>query len=238
MLNEIYSPYKAAHHLDRIVALRKGELVYPTQVQVDLTNQCNHHCVYCFSRFTINNGFGALHISRPVIFALLDDAVRLGIKSFHYTGGGEPFMHEDIYEILERTIANDLEFGMVTNGSLIDFKKSNLLKKMSWIRISLDATNSSMYHKLRGVDEFDKVVKVVKEFSLMFPDTILGLSFVINPLNYFQIVEFAEFGKDLGVDNVRFSIAWFPQGQQKYASIISVVNKLLDMAKEIQTKDY
>jgi len=238
MPNDVYSPYKAAYHIERILALRNNELIYPTQIQVDLTNQCNHHCVYCFSKFTINNGFGSLSIDTKDILKLLDDAVELGIKSFHFTGGGEPFMRSNIYEILKRTVDNNLEYGMVTNASLIDFNKSDLLKKMSWIRISLDASNPSMYRRLRGVNEFDKVIQTVKDFYIICPDTELGLSFVINPINYSQIVKFAELGLDLGVNNIRYSIAWFPQGQRKYVYIMNNINKLLNKAKKLENKDY
>lgn len=231
---DVYSSFKAAYHLDRIKALRKNEIIYPTQIQIDLTNECNHKCAYCFSKFTIGNTIDS--INKKIVFKLLDDAKKLDIRSFHFTGGGEPFKHPNIYEILEKTISNDLEFGIVTNGTLIDFEKMEILKKMSWIRISVDASDKETYFKLRGIDEFDKIIQIIHIFSLQCPDTVLGLSFVINLLNYTQIVKFTELAKDLKVDNVRFSIAWFPQCQNTYA--MNEINGLIEQAKTLQTKDF
>jgi len=233
---EVYSPFKAAHHLDKIVALRNGELVYPTQIQIDLTNRCNHICSYCFSKFTINNGCGVAEIEKDVVLKLLDDAMRLDIKSFHYTGGGEPFLYKDIYEVLEKTICNGLEYGMVTNGTLIDFQHTDTLKEMSWIRISIDASDADMYKKLRGVDEFNKLIGIVKEFKSKCRNTVLGLSFVINPDNYVQIAKFAKLAKSLGVDNVRYSIAWFPNCESRY--ITNSIAILMDDAMKFQSKNF
>lgn len=234
MIDGVYSPYKASYHLKRILKLRKRKLIYPTQIQVDLTNQCNHKCAYCFSKFTIGNT--ADTIDKEIIFKLLNDIKKLDICAVHYTGGGEPFIHRNIYEILEKTVENNLEFGMVTNGTLINFERIDLLKKMFWIRISIDASDSEMYCKLRGVDEFNKVIQVINILSLQCPDTVLGLSFVINLLNYSQIVKFTELAKELKVDNVRFSIAWFPQCKDTYP--IEEIDKLINKAKELQTKDF
>jgi MoaA/NifB/PqqE/SkfB family radical SAM enzyme len=237
MLNGVYSPFKAAHHIKMIMALRNKEMTYPTQIQIDLTNKCNHRCKYCFSKYTIGRVFDNVCVDKTTLFKLLDDAVKLGIKAFHYTGGGEPFLHSDIYEILEKTIANKLEYGMVTNGSLIDFKKSKVLKNMSWIRISLDAADAEMYSKLRGVYEFNKIIRVIEQFITQCPDTVLGVSFVINPINYSQIVDFAAMAKKLGVDNVRYSIAWTPKGWDNLDELAEVYD-LLTEAKSYQSSTF
>lgn len=231
----VYSPYKAAYHFDRISALRKRELVYPTQIQIDLTNRCNHKCIYCFSKFTLGHNTENDFVDTSVVFNLLDDAKKLGVKCFHYTGGGEPFLHRDIYAVLEKTIANGLEYGMVTNGTLIDFDRVDLLEKMSWIRISIDASDSIMYYRLRKVDEFDKTIKIAKNFVEKCPDTVVGLSFVINPMNYSQIIDFAKMAKDMSVDNVRYSIAWFPNWQDVYGFDI---RGLMEETEELQDKNF
>jgi MoaA/NifB/PqqE/SkfB family radical SAM enzyme len=108
---------------------------------------------------------------------------------------------------------------------------------MSWIRISLDASDKDMYCKLRGIDEFDKVIQIVKDFSSKCPKTVLGLSFVINTVNYTQIVEFVKLGKELGADNVRFSIAWSSKGWSDPDKLYEI-SKLIEEAKLLQTEDF
>lgn len=239
MSNE-YSAFKAARHFGRIEDLRKGILIYPTQIQIDLTNLCNHDCIYCFSKFTINKDSNTYFIDDKTVYKLLDDAVKLDIKSFHFTGGGEPFLHKSIYPILERTVRNNLEYGMVTNGTMIDFDKVELLKKMSWVRISIDASDSIMYYKLRAIDEFDKVISTVRKFRNQCQKTILGISFVVNPMNYGQILDFTRLGKDLGVHNIRFSIAWFPKKHPRFKTGYDMkkIKELIAKAEKLQTKDF
>ena len=196
--------------------------------------------MYCFSNFTIGKDGGDI-IDKEVMFRLLDESLNLGINSFHFTGGGEPFCHPDIYDILGKVVANNFEFGMVTNGSLMaPFDRYNLdiFNRMSWIRISVDASDADMYYKLRKVNGFKNLIKSIDFFSHYCPDTILGLSFVINPTNYRQIVDFAKLGKKLGVDNVRFSIAWMPRNGSKYEFIMYRINRYLSEAKELETPNY
>lgn len=233
-MNE-YSPYKAAHHLDRIWALRNKEIIYPTQIQVDLINLCNHKCPYCFTNYSVSNK--NQKIDETIMFGLLNDAVKLDIRSFHYTGGGEPFLHPKIYNILSKTIENGLEYGMVTNGTLIDFTHLDLLHKMSWIRFSMDASDADMYKKQRGVDEFSKAIDNIKAFVYFCTETVVGMSFVVNPLNYKQIVSFAELAKSLSIQNVRYSIAWSPNWKDE-AFDFPEINRLLSEAKKLETDTF
>ena len=73
----------------------------------------------------------------------LDDAVRLGVREYYFTGG-EPFLNPDMEAILEAT----LEVGpatVLTNGLLLDPARCARLKKLEQasdysldLRVSLD----------------------------------------------------------------------------------------------------
>jgi len=42
-----FSEFKAIHYIDRLQAICRGELPPPVTVEVDLTNACNHRCIWC-----------------------------------------------------------------------------------------------------------------------------------------------------------------------------------------------
>ena len=44
VVNSAYSDLKAAWHLDKIEAMRKGHQVVPAQVQLILSDLCNQDC--------------------------------------------------------------------------------------------------------------------------------------------------------------------------------------------------
>ena len=98
----IYSPFKVVHNMDRIEDLKNGINIMPTQVQIDLTNSCNHRCAYCFYRCARNEYLNALfndqdRIPYEIMVSLIDELRKLGIGAIQYTGGGEPFKYGQIY---------------------------------------------------------------------------------------------------------------------------------------------
>ena len=61
MIREEYSPYKAIHHLDKLAQMKKGEQPVPAQVQLIISDLCNHNCSFCAYRmegYTSSQNFG------------------------------------------------------------------------------------------------------------------------------------------------------------------------------------
>lgn len=243
--SNIYSPYKAAHQLDKIASLRRGDPIWPTQIQIDLTNKCNHHCVYCFYRCARNeflnatfneNDFIPINIIKP----LLSEFATYGIPAVQYTGGGEPLMHPNFYEIINETIRLGFQYALVTNGSLISLKHINIFRYATWIRISLDGISDDVYKKSQGAPAADihHVFNVISTLVEECPDLTLGISFVVNPVNWREIVEATRIMRDLGVDNIRLSVAYTPKGIDLYRDIWSEIETLAHRAKELETRHF
>jgi len=237
----IYSSFKVVHNMDRIEDLKNKVNIMPTQIQVDLTNACNHHCPYCFYRCARNKYLNALfndqdRIPYEIMVSLLNEFRKLGIGAVQYTGGGEPFKHGQIYEILEYTILSNLHFAIVTNGGMINPHKNNILAKADWIRVSLDASQEETYLKSHNPDypfEFNLVLDNIKSLVEDCPDTIIGVSFVVNPVNWKEIVSATNLVKSLGVDNIRFSVAYTPRGMDLYKGFWPQIEKLALEARKL-----
>src|SRR5919202_6410687 len=77
---------------------------------------CNLTCRHCFiSCSPHNRAFGFLDLD--TVRRTLDESVGLGVKEYYFTGG-EPFLHRDMVEVLER----NLRYGpptVLTNGTVL-----------------------------------------------------------------------------------------------------------------------
>jgi len=245
----IYSPFKAAHHLDRLEKLRKGELIMPTSVQIDPTNHCNHKCVYCFYRFCRNNKLNALFNEKDELplerfESLFEEFVREGIKAVEFTGGGEPLMHPYFAEILRLANRNMLQTSLVTNGVLLGklfgYHEHGLLSSLVWLRISLDAFTKETYSKVHSTppNNFDRAISNLKTCVNDFKKTVIGVSYMVNPLNYKETLDCAKMLKDLGVANIRLTIAYTPQGIGLYKDIWDDVEKISRETKQLEDKNF
>ena len=82
--------------------------------------RCNLTCHHCFiSCSPHNNRFGFL--SREKIQTHLHESIELGVKGYYFTGG-EPFMIEEHFELLRRTVeaghADHISLHYNTNGTI------------------------------------------------------------------------------------------------------------------------
>jgi len=229
-----YSPYKAAHHVDRIQSLRDGEQPSPVQVQLIISDLCNHNCSFCAYRmegYTSNQNFGEWDavtsminnnpnrmISYEKCCEILDDCVELGVKALQFTGGGEPTVHPKHKEIFQYTIDNDLDLSLVTNGTVMRDGVPEILAQSKWVRFSIDAADPKTYASIREVPEafFDKSLSNIKNVVAAREeesnsDLIIGVGFVVTKENWKEIYEAVKIYSNLGVDNARISAVFTPE---------------------------
>ena len=127
---------------------------------------CNLRCTHCFiSCSPENHSLEMMEASQ--IFQNLEEAKRLGVKEIYYTGG-EPFIHKDFLDILERTL-RDFPTSVLTNGLPIDENRADRLQGVAAaspysleIRISLDDYEQERNDAVRGKGTFRKVLAAYK----------------------------------------------------------------------------
>ena len=44
--------HKLIYHPERVAAWQRGENIYPIELEIGLTNACNHRCVFCAVDYT------------------------------------------------------------------------------------------------------------------------------------------------------------------------------------------
>ena len=194
-------------------------------VQINITNNCVNKCKHC-GKYTWEKQELSLSDIDNVISGLKD----LGVKSV-ILSGGEPFLHKDIYKIIENL--DGFEIGIFTSGAVkIDSEK---IKNVSWIRFSLDASNKQLYFDVRGSDSFDVVIENIKNIQIN-----KRINCTVSRLNQKDVESMAILAKELNIP-IKFFLTSFAEDDMsndelqwlynrlffnKYESIMSFLNKI------------
>ncbi len=184
---------------------KSQSFVGPKTIQVDLTNDCNTDCVACWCRSPLlfENHMPAKVedevLPLDLTKQLLDDAAKLGVEEIYYAGGGEPFMHPDILEILEYTKQKGMVAFANTNFIFMD---EEVIEHV--IDIGLDHFTVSMWagtgpgyamtHPNQPEETFHEVKEMLTRLNRRKAERgverpLIKVYHVISKLNYHELEE-------------------------------------------------
>ena len=96
---------------------------------------------------------------------MLEAAKEKGVKEYYFTGG-EPFLHPDLFELIEATLKQG-PLTILTNGILISENRARKLAEIAQsseytldLRISLDGLTPEENDEIRGKGSFNKIIAV------------------------------------------------------------------------------
>ena len=119
-----------------------------------LTGGCNLYCAHCWldpdflpRAEKVTNGLTTEDVRKAI-----QEAKPLGLSNIKLTGG-EPFLNNEIFKILELITAEELSVTIETNGTLIDRETAAFLreKEIFDISVSIDSPRASFHDSFRGV---------------------------------------------------------------------------------------
>lgn len=133
------------------------------QVQVETTNICNAHCVFCVHDLIENY----TTMGDDLYHKIVDDCAQYPLKQFIPMLTGEPFCDPNIMARLHYArgkLDRITEIRVYCNGSLLN---KNLIDELATIpnfslSISLNGSNREMRRRLMGLDDFDHVVEMAR----------------------------------------------------------------------------
>lgn len=168
----------------KLIKETKEEIVknkdYPFYTYISLSNICNANCVFCDVK---QNKDKKCAIN---IYELIDELSNMGTKYIHFTGGGEPFINDDIMMYIKYCTKKDINVNIISNGLNITEEKIKNLKdeKINAVFFSIDSHISSIHDKLRGIDGlWDKVTSNINLVKKYLPKVKIVLNHVLNKEN-------------------------------------------------------
>lgn len=175
-----------------------------TNVFLEITQRCNLRCAHCY--------LGETHpllseLSVADICALADEAAKLGAWRFDITGG-EPFLRDDLLDILEYIDESGYSTLLFTNATLIDVAKTYRLAQFENLSIitSLDSIEPDKHDSFRGVaGAWDDTINAIK--MLRAAGVVVRINAMVGRWNIKEMPALArmvtkELGATLRVDTI------------------------------------
>jgi len=136
--------------------------ILPMKLWIYTNYDCNLSCSYCVAESTPRAPRRAIPLQ--TVIPIIDEAVDLGVEQIYFTGG-EPFILNDIYEMLDYA-AQHLPTTVLTNGMLLSKKRLENLKAVRRdnlvIQVSLDGSCPEQHDPFRGKGSWVKTVAGIK----------------------------------------------------------------------------
>lgn len=178
------------------------------QVAGTICNLACHHCLVSSSPTNRTHEMLTMADVRP----RLDEAVRLGVREYYFTGG-EPFLNPE----LEAMLAATLELGpttVLTNGLLLDPARCGRLATLAAgspysldLRVSLDGLDAATNDAIRGEGTFDRALQAVRELHRVGLDPVLTVTEVCDAASRDDGRRaFVELLREVGVERPRLKI--------------------------------
>lgn len=172
-----------AIHFD--VQAKHGRLRGPLVVMLDLTNQCNIHCVFCYRagpKVLLEPAGRVRHRDLDALARLLGDLKAMGVASVTLSGG-EPTMHPRFIEAVELVKDHDLSLTVVTNGTHLTQTQLERLaarfdRRRDKIELSLHAATAETFAALTGSRRYDhlrRTLTALRDLEIPFLTMTLAL---------------------------------------------------------------
>lgn len=245
-----FNSYKLLSHVHRWKQIKRGKQIPPpVLITVDPTNACNFSCVWCNAAYVRAHRKGSL--SANTLMQIADFLPRWGegnnvwkpgVEAICVAGGGEPLINPATAPFIERVIANGIEVGIVTNGSLI-YPVIDTLSHCTWVGVSVDSGTPQTFNKLKLVKpELNTFETVINNISTLVdyskrhnnrlgakhPAYGVSYKYLLYKDNIGEIYQAAKLAKEIGCKNIHFRPAGTP-----WDNVDNFVNKIQFTQDEI-----
>jgi SynChlorMet cassette radical SAM/SPASM protein ScmE len=212
----------------------------PMSIFISITSRCNQACRHC-AVYSDSFDYGP-ELTTEQWLAFFDELERTKVLRVKISGG-EPFVREDIFELLDALYKKPLRFSINSNATLIDERSAKRLsgynKKMDDIMVSLDGASPATHDLLRGDGAFDKAVRGIK-LLLQFGVEVCVYC-TVTRLNFTDIRAVAELLKEIGISDIKFNYLLYEGRGLKFQEELELTAKerkqTIEELKEIR-KDF
>lgn len=153
----------------------------PNMVWWDITSACNLNCYYCYSASGCKSSD---ELTYEETIDIINQLSKMGVFYIYFLGG-EPFLKERFSDIIKYTYdVAGMGVMITTNGTLINESMTDILSKVSNIRVSLDSADEKIHNAMRRRDfSFEKCKNALKILSKLGLNSF-GINSTIGPDNY------------------------------------------------------
>lgn len=160
---------------------------FPKDLLVELTNDCNHRCIFCANRKMTRH---RQHIDVDLFYHILQQAYDCGVRNLGLYTTGEAFLSSGLDKHIRK--AKQIGYSYIfldTNGALATPERSKAVidAGLDSIKFSINAGTPKTYKRIHGRDDFEQVIgnlHFISEYKKRYkvPLRLLG-SYIITRQN-------------------------------------------------------
>lgn len=130
----------------------------PKNLMVELSNACNHACLFCTSP---NMTRKVSRIDSGLLLRVMQEARASGVEEIGFYTTGEPFIHKSLEKFVRQ--ASELAYRYIyisTNGALATPERAKRVidAGLNSIKFSINAGSRETYRLVHGSDDWDRVM--------------------------------------------------------------------------------
>lgn len=174
---------------------------YPSLISIFVTNKCNLRCRHCC--FEAGESYEK-EMTTNQIKGIIDEITDMGIVCLDFSGG-EPFLRDDIIELIRYSYESGIKsISVATNTLSITDKQIEELKQIQkeyrlfYLRISLDGANTQSHEWIRGIGTFDVTISKIRKLTESGIN-IRESNMVVSKRNYNEVKRVAAIAKGFGI---------------------------------------
>jgi radical SAM protein with 4Fe4S-binding SPASM domain len=176
---------------------RTRHLSAPETVHLALTHRCNYHCQSCYIDTRTTK-----EMTTSEIEALIEEMAEMKVFQLAI-GGGEPFLREDLIEIVKYANQCGIVSNITTNGSLITPKNvAQLSDCIGQIQLSVNGPSKKHHEANRQINSFKTVLKAIE--VLQTQKIRFGMNILLCQDNLQNIQNLIQFGVEKGASTLNF----------------------------------
>ena len=131
----------------------------PKKMDISITNRCNLRCRYCYHFESAGDVGEDLPLGEWLRF--FEELNRCAVMEVTLSGG-EPFIREDLREIIEGIVRNRMRFAILSNGTLITEEMAAYIAstgRCNYVQVSIDGSVPDSHDTMRGKGSFMKALE-------------------------------------------------------------------------------
>lgn len=191
----------------------------PDCVQIDLTNRCNNNCICCWCNSPLlgekayKGSMKDRTLPINLVKSVIDELAELGTSELYFSGGGEPFMHPDLLNIVGYAKSKGMCCAINTNFTLVNelMVKRIIEVGIDALTVSVWAANPKTYvstHPNKDEAMFHRIKCTLKMLNSLKEASHPHVKVynVISNLNCRELVQMVEFAEEVGAESVEFTV--------------------------------
>jgi len=133
----------------------------PKDVDIDITDRCNLRCRYCYF---YTSPADVKDLPKGEWLRFFEELNRCAVTTV-CLAGGEPFIREDLPDILAGLVRNRMRFSILSNGTLIRDDVASFIastRRCDYVQVSIDGSIPITHDSFRGQGSFFQAVEGIR----------------------------------------------------------------------------